>query len=94
VQGVERKIADHNGRLVKTTGDGLLIEFASVVDAVLYALDMQQAMAARNGDVAAYDHVMRAKIHHHNGTREDNAFAQEMIEKAVVLDPQYAHAWA
>jgi len=47
------KIKEHRGRIVKTTGDGLLIEFASVVDAVRCAVDVQRAMAERNADVAA-----------------------------------------
>jgi TolB-like protein len=48
---VDPTIADHGGRLVKTTGDGLLVEFASVVDAVSCAIDVQAAMAKRNVDV-------------------------------------------
>jgi adenylate cyclase len=42
------KVKEHRGRIVKTTGDGLLIEFASVVDAVRCAVEVQQAMAERN----------------------------------------------
>ena len=45
------KVKEHRGRIVKTTGDGLLIEFASVVDAVRCAVEMQRAMAERNADV-------------------------------------------
>jgi len=41
------KIAEHRGRIVKTTGDGLLVEFASVVDAVRCAVEMQREMIAR-----------------------------------------------
>src|SRR5262245_31244304 len=41
----------HNGRIVKTTGDGALIEFASVVDAVRCAIDLQSGTAARNDGV-------------------------------------------
>src|SRR5437660_254980 len=48
---VDPAIADHRGRIVKTTGDGMLVEFASVVDAVSCAVHMQRAMAARNADV-------------------------------------------
>jgi adenylate cyclase len=44
-------IAEHQGRVVKTTGDGMLIEFASVVDAVRGAAAVQAQMAARNADV-------------------------------------------
>ena len=45
------KIKEHHGRIVKTTGDGLLIEFASVVDAVRCAVEVQQGMTERNADV-------------------------------------------
>src|SRR5271165_4712451 len=48
---VDPKIAEHHGRIVKTTGDGLLVEFASVVDAVRCAVAVQQAMPERNTDV-------------------------------------------
>ncbi|HMD62475.1 MAG TPA: adenylate/guanylate cyclase domain-containing protein [Stellaceae bacterium] len=47
------KIAEHRGRIVKTTGDGLLAEFASVVDAVRYAVEVQREMVRRNADVPA-----------------------------------------
>jgi len=50
---VDPKIAEHHGRIVKTTGDGLLVEFASVVDAVRCAVAVQQAMPERNTGVAA-----------------------------------------
>src|SRR6266581_7992688 len=40
---VDPKIAEHRGRIVKTTGDGLLVEFASIVDAVRCAVEVQQA---------------------------------------------------
>jgi len=48
---VDPKIAEHHGRIVKTTGDGMLIEFASVVDAVRCAVDVQRGMAERNAEV-------------------------------------------
>jgi adenylate cyclase len=47
------KIKEHHGRIVKTTGDGLLVEFGSVVDAVRCAVEVQGAMAQRNADVPA-----------------------------------------
>ena len=49
---VDPHITTHGGRIVKTTGDGLLMEFPSVVDAVRCALDFQNAMASRGGEVA------------------------------------------
>src|SRR5438874_12144573 len=45
------KIAEHRGRIVKTTGDGLLVEFPSVVDAVRCAVELQLGMAERNARV-------------------------------------------
>ena len=42
---VDPKIAEHHGRIVKTTGDGLLVEFASVVDAVRCAVEVQRGDA-------------------------------------------------
>lgn len=45
-------------------------------------------------DLNAYDLVIRAKLCHHRGTREDNAQAVEMLEKAITLDPGFASAYA
>jgi len=49
---IDPKIAEHDGRIVKTTGDGLLLEFSSVVDAVRCAVDVQRGMAERNQGLA------------------------------------------
>jgi TolB-like protein/class 3 adenylate cyclase/Tfp pilus assembly protein PilF len=48
---IDPKIAEHRGRIVKTTGDGILIEFASVVDAARCAVEIQRAMPVRNADL-------------------------------------------
>jgi adenylate cyclase len=48
---IDPKIAAHNGRVVKLMGDGMLAEFASVVDAVRAAAEVQQAVAERNADL-------------------------------------------
>jgi class 3 adenylate cyclase/pimeloyl-ACP methyl ester carboxylesterase len=45
---VDPKIEEHRGRIVKTTGDGMLVEFASVVDAVRCAVEVQRGMSERN----------------------------------------------
>jgi len=50
-QLVDPKITEHRGRIVKTTGDGMLVEFVSVVDAVRCAVDIQRGMAERNAGV-------------------------------------------
>ncbi len=48
---IDRKIAENHGRIVKTTGDGVLVEFASTVDAVRCAIGIQRAMPAHNADL-------------------------------------------
>src|SRR6516164_3825079 len=50
---VDPKIAEHHGRIVKTTGDGLLVEFPSVVDAVRCAVGVQRALPERDTGVEA-----------------------------------------
>ena len=44
--------------------------------------------------MAAYECVLAGKVLHHRSTREDNAEAQRMLERAIALDPKYAHAHA
>src|ERR1700756_3070227 len=48
---VDPVIREHRGRIVRITGDGLLVEFASVVDAVRCAVDIQRQMADRNAAI-------------------------------------------
>ena len=50
---VDPSIAQYRGRIVKTTGDGLLVEFSSVVDALQCATEIQSAMAEFNSEIAA-----------------------------------------
>jgi adenylate cyclase len=48
---VDRKIAEHRGRIVKTTGDGVLVEFSSVIDALRCATEVQAGMTERNAAI-------------------------------------------
>ena len=48
---IETRIAEHHGRIVKLMGDGMLVEFASVVDAVRAAVEIQRAVAERNANI-------------------------------------------
>jgi adenylate cyclase len=48
---IDPKVRQHRGRIVKNTGDGVLVEFGSVVDAVRCALEVQRLMVARNAGV-------------------------------------------
>lgn len=57
VELIDPAIAKHRGRLVKSTGDGILAEFASVVDAVDFAVEVQTRMGRRNADVPPDRHI-------------------------------------
>src|SRR6187431_908948 len=60
------KIAEYRGRIVKTTGDGLLVEFPSVVDAVRCAVEVQRGMAERNTGVSL-DRRIEFRVGIHQG---------------------------
>src|SRR5215470_13812084 len=49
---IDPKIAEHRGRIVKTTGDGILVEFPSVIEAVACAVAVQRGMPERNAGIA------------------------------------------
>jgi len=73
---VDPKIIEHRGRIVKTTGDGILVEFSSVVDALRCAVDVQREMAARNAEVPQ-DKRIEFRIGIHQGDvviEEDDIF--------------------
>ena len=67
-QLIDPKIAEHHGRIVKTTGDGLLVEFASVVDAVRCAVAVQQAMPREHERRSGQPHRI---AHRHQSRRRD-----------------------
>ena len=61
---VDPSIARYDGRIVKVMGDGVLVEFASAVDAVQSALDLQTAMAKRSNGIPAKDRMtFRVGVH-------------------------------
>jgi adenylate cyclase len=61
---INPKITEHRGRLVKTTGDGMLAEFGSAVDAARCAVDIQLSMASANLNIASSKRVeLRIGIH-------------------------------
>jgi len=54
---IDPKSKQHHGRIVKTTGDGILIEFLSVVDAVRCAIELQEGMLERNADLPQEERI-------------------------------------
>jgi len=70
---IDPKIAEHRGRIVKTTGDGLLVEFASVVNALRCATEVQAAMTERNVALPANGRIeFRVGIHQGDVVVEDS----------------------
>jgi len=81
------KIAEHRGRIVKTTGDGLLVEFGSVVDAVRYAVEVQRAMVERNTDIAPAKRIeFRIGIHQGDIIVEDGDIFGDGVNLAARLE--------
>ena len=84
---VEPKIAEHRGRIVKTTGDGLLIEFPSVVNAVRCAVEVQRAIAERNSAVPADQRIeFRIGVHQGDIIVEDGDIFGDGVNLAARLE--------
>jgi adenylate cyclase len=58
------------------------------------AASHERAKRKRTGNMAAYEYVLAGKVLHHRSLRESNVEAMSMLEKAIALDPKYAHAHA
>ena len=81
------KIAEHRGRIVKTTGDGLLVEFASVVDAVRCAVELQRSMTERNAGVPEAKRIeFRIGIHQGDIIAEDGDIFGDGVNLAARLE--------
>jgi TolB-like protein/class 3 adenylate cyclase len=84
---IDPKIAGHKGRIVKTTGDGLLVEFVSVVDAVRCAGELQAAMAESNGSLSADRRIdFRIGIHQGDIVVEDGDIFGNGVNVAARLE--------
>jgi adenylate cyclase len=83
----EPKIVEHRGRIVKRTGDGVLIEFASVVDAARYGIEIQRGMAERNSQVPHDKRIeLRMGIHIGDILIEDNDIFGDGVNVAARLE--------
>src|SRR3984885_6806705 len=84
---VDPKIAEHRGRIVKTTGDGMLVEFASAVDAVRCAVEVQRGMASGNIDVPEAKRIeFRLGIHVGDIIIDDNDIFGDGVNIAARLE--------
>ena len=87
-------VAKHGGRIVKTTGDGLLLEFPSVVDAVECAVAMQTVMAERNQGVPEDRRMLfRIGINLGDILIEGEDILGDGVNVAARLGPDYAASW-
>jgi len=84
---IDPKIAEHHGRIVKTTGDGLLVEFGSVVDALRCATEVQVGMAERNAEVPFDRRIdFRVGIHMGDVVVEDSDIFGDVVNVAARLE--------
>ena len=84
---IDPAIAAHRGRLVKTTGDGFLIEFASVVDALRCAAAAERAMAGRNAGIAEAERIeLRIGIHQGDIVVDDGDILGDGVNVAARLE--------
>jgi adenylate cyclase len=84
---IDPKIAEHRGRIVKTTGDGMLVEFASAVDTARCAIEVQQAMAAQNSSVPQETRIeFRIGIHVGDIIIDDNDIFGDGVNIAARLE--------
>jgi adenylate cyclase len=84
---IDPKIAEHKGRIVKTTGDGMLVEFPSVVEAVACAVAVQRSMAERNAAVPEDQRIeFRVGIHQGDIIIEDGDIFGDGVNLAARLE--------
>src|SRR5258705_5575385 len=84
---IDRKITEHRGRIVKTTGDGMLVEFASAVDAARCALEVQRDMAGQNAEVPQDGRIeFRIGIHVGDIIIDDNDIFGDGVNIAARLE--------
>src|SRR6202043_4019243 len=84
---IDPKIAEHRGRIVKTTGDGLLVEFGSAVDGLRCAIAVQRGMAEQNAEVPQDQRIeFRIGIHVGDVIIDDNDIFGDGVNIAARLE--------
>jgi adenylate cyclase len=84
---IDPKIAEHRARVVKTTGDGLLVEFASIVEAVACAVTVQHEMAGHNANIPADERIeLRVDINWAEVIVEDGDIHGDGVNVAARLE--------
>jgi adenylate cyclase len=84
---IDPKITEHRGRIVKTSGDGMLVEFVSVVDAVRCAVDVQRGMIERNAKLPVESRIQfRVGINVGDIISDDNDIYGDGVNVAARLE--------
>jgi adenylate cyclase len=74
--------------------DEVVRSIVASLPAHVEAADLERAKRKTPANLAAYDYLLRAKEHHHRISAGDNARAIELLDQAIALEPEYAHAHA
>jgi adenylate cyclase len=85
----DRELAD-----IFAIQDEVTSTIVGVLPGRVEAATRDRAARKQTGNMAAYECVVTGKVLHHRGTPEDNAHAQRLLDRAIELDPSYAHAHA
>ena len=85
---------DHDLTDIFDLQDEVTRSIVAAIPGRLASADLNRVKRKRPEDMAVYDYVLRGKMHHHRATREDNAEALRLLDKAIELDPEFAEAYA
>ncbi len=85
---------DHDLTDVFELQDEVTRSIVAAIPGRLASADLDRVKRKRLENMAAYDYTLRGKMHHHRGTKEDNAEALRLLDKAIELDAEFAEAYA
>jgi adenylate cyclase len=85
---------DHDFTDMFDLQDDVTRSIVAAIPGRLESADLNRIKRKRPEDMAVYDYVLRGKMHHHRGTRDDNAEALRLLDKAIELDPEFAESYA
>jgi adenylate cyclase len=85
---------DHDLTDIFDLQDEVTRSIVAAIPGRLESADLNRIKRKRAEDMAVYDYVLRGKMHHHRGTRDDNTEALRLLDKAIEMDPEFAEAYA
>ncbi|HSF94824.1 MAG TPA: adenylate/guanylate cyclase domain-containing protein [Thermohalobaculum sp.] len=85
---------DHDVTDIFDLQDEVTRSIVAAIPGQLESADIDRIRRKRPEDLAVYDYVLRGKMHHHRGTKDDNAEALRLLDKAIKMDPGFSEAYA